>query len=283
MGNQNKWIASDIPRGPAAGSAREYKEKNIPCIEMPCGFAGGHLRYAVISDVHSNAEALRSVLRDIKKRQVRDIFFLGDAVGYGPEPNESVRLLKSECKTIIAGNHDWGVLGLTATGTFNEYARTALAWTKGALTANNYEILRTSPLKSEISGMDITLVHATPCEPENWHYLLTLTDAEINFKYMHTDICFIGHSHRPFIIEMSAAGELKTNKQEMHKTKGSKYIVNAGSVGQPRDGDPRACYALADESTIELVRVDYNIHATQEKMSAVGLPHMLIERLSYGR
>ncbi len=121
--------------------------------------------------------------------------------------------------------------------------------------------------------MDITLVHATPCEPEKWHYLLTLSDAEINFKYMHTDICFIGHSHRPFIIEMSLSGELKTNKQEMHKTEGSRYIINAGSIGQPRDGDPRACYALVDESRIELVRVGYDIQATQKKMSDAGLPH----------
>ena len=244
---------------------------------------GNQSRYAVISDVHSNAEALRSVLRDINKRQVRDIYFLGDAVGYGPEPNESVGLLKSECKTIIAGNPDWGVLGLTETGAFNEYARIALAWTRGVLTAANNEILRTSPLKSEISEMGITLVHATPCEPEKWHYLLTLSDAEINVKYMHTDICFIGHSHRPFIIEMSSSGELKTHKQEMHKTNGSRYIINTGSIGQPRDGDPRACYALVDESRIELVRVTYDIQATQKKMSDAGLPNMLIERLSYGR
>lgn len=244
---------------------------------------GNQSRYAVISDVHSNAEALRSVLRDINKRQVRDIFFLGDAVGYGPQPNESVEFLKSECKIIIAGNHDWGVLGLTETWSFNEYARMALAWTSGILTADNYETLRTSPLKSEISGVDITLVHATPFEPEKWHYLLTLSDAEINFKYMHTDLCFIGHSHRPFIIEMSSSGGLKTNKQEMHKTEGSRYIINAGSIGQPRDGDPRACYALVDDARIELVRVVYDIQATQKKMSEAGLPNMLIERLSYGR
>jgi predicted phosphodiesterase len=244
---------------------------------------GNQSRYAVISDVHSNAEALRSVLRDINKRQVHDIFFLGDAVGYGPEPNESVSLLKSECKIIIAGNHDWGVLGLTETGSFNEYARLALAWTSGVLTAASNEILRTASLKSEISAMDITLVHATPFEPEKWHYLLTLSDAEINFKYMHTDICFIGHSHRPFIIEMSSSGEFKTDKQERHKTEGSRYIINAGSIGQPRDGDPRACYALVDEDRVELVRVDYDILSTQKKMADAGLPHMLIERLSYGR
>jgi len=239
-------------------------------------------RYAVISDVHANAEALRAVLRDIKKRQIQDIFFLGDAVGYGPDPNESVRLLKSECKTLIAGNHDWGVLGLTETGSFNEYARMALAWTRGVLTVDNSEILRTAPLKAEMVKMGITLVHATPCEPENWRYLLTLADAEISFKYMHTDICFIGHSHRPFIIEMSSSGELKTDKQKMNQTEDSRYIINAGSVGQPRDGDPRACYALVNQDRIELVRVVYDILSTQKKMSDAGLPHRLMERLSYG-
>ena len=245
-------------------------------------FVRNQNRYAVISDVHANCEALKAVLGDIKKRRIHDIFFLGDAVGYGPEPNESVRLLKSECKTIIAGNHDWGVLGLADTGAFNEYARQALAWTRGVLTADNKEILRTAPLKSEISGMDITLVHASPCEPERWHYLLTLSDAEMNFQYMHTDICFIGHSHRPFIIEMSSAGGLRSNKLEMFKKEGCRYIINAGSVGQPRDEDPRACYALADESRIELVRVGYDIQSTQKKMSEACLPRPLIERLSYG-
>ena len=239
-------------------------------------------KYAVISDVHANAEALGAVLRDIKKRQIQDIFFIGDAVGYGPEPNESVKLLRSECKTIIAGNHDWGVLGFTETGAFNEYARTALAWTRGVLTADNSEILRTVPLKAEIINRGITLVHATPCEPEKWHYLLTLSDAEISFSYMHTDICFIGHSHRPFIMEMSSSGQLRSNKQEMFKKEGCRYIINDGSVGQPRDGDPRACYAIADEERIELVRVVYDIKSTQEKMSVAGLPRILIERLSYG-
>mgnify|MGYP001434165332 CR=1 FL=1 len=239
-------------------------------------------KYAVISDVHANCEALKSVLRDINKRQICDIFFLGDAVGYGPEPNESLVLLKSECKTIIAGNHDWGVLGLTETGAFNEYARLALAWTRRVLTADSNEILRAAPLKTEIIGMDVTLVHAAPCKPERWHYLLTLSDAEINFKCMHTDICFIGHSHRPFVMEMSPSGELKSNKQETLINEGCRYIVNAGSVGQPRDGDPRACYAIVDAGRIELVRVDYDIQVTQKKMSEAVLPLSLIERLSYG-
>jgi predicted phosphodiesterase len=239
-------------------------------------------KYAVISDVHANAEALRSVLDDIKKRLIREIFFLGDAVGYGPEPNESVKLLNAECENMIAGNHDWGVLGLADTGSFNEYARLALAWTRGVLTAGNNEILRASPLKSEISELAIALVHATPCEPESWHYLLTLSDAEINFKHMHTDVCFIGHSHKPFVIERDRSGALHMDRQGMRKKEGSRYIVNVGSIGQPRDGDPRACYGIVENDRIEIIRVSYDIRATQKKMQDAGLPQPLIERLSYG-
>jgi predicted phosphodiesterase len=243
---------------------------------------GNQSNYAVISDVHANAEALRSVLRDIRKRRIQNIFFLGDAVGYGPEPNESVGLLQSECKIMIAGNHDLGAVGLADTGSFNEYAGIALAWTKGILTGDNSEILKLSPLKTEIKEIDITLVHASPYEPERWHYLLKLADAEINFRYMHTAACFVGHSHRPFIIEMPSSGELHINKIAMKKREGSRYIINAGSIGQPRDGDPRACYAVVDDDRIEMVRVDYDIKYTQKKMSDAGLPQPLIERLSIG-
>ncbi len=243
---------------------------------------GNQSKYAVISDVHANGEALRAVLGDIRQRRIESIFFLGDAVGYGPEPNESVGLLESECEIMIAGNHDRGAVGLADTRTFNEFARAALAWTDGVLTGDNREILRRAPLKSEITEIDITLVHASPYEPERWHYLLKLADAETNFRYMHTTACFVGHSHRPFIIEMSHSGELNINKAVMQKREGSRYIINAGSIGQPRDGDPRACYVMVDDDRIEIVRVSYDIAATQKKMSENGLPLPLIERLSYG-
>jgi predicted phosphodiesterase len=238
--------------------------------------------YAVISDAHSNAEALKSVLRDIKKRRIQDIYFLGDAVGYGPEPNECVELLHAECKIMIAGNHDWGVLGLTDLLSFNENARIALDWTRRVLTKDNSDILKRSPLKKEIKEMKITLVHASPYEPEQWHYLLKLSDAKISFQYMQTDICFVGHSHKPFIIEMPPAGELNVSKGKMQRQAGSRHIINAGSIGQPRDGDPRACYAIVDDDRIELVRVGYDIKATQGKMEAAMLPQPLIERLAYG-
>jgi predicted phosphodiesterase len=243
---------------------------------------GNQSNYAVISDAHSNAEALRSVLRDIKKRQIQDIFFLGDAVGYGPEPNECVELLGVECRIMVAGNHDWGLLGLTDPESFNKNAGIALDWTRGILTEDNRKMLRLTHLKAELQERDITLVHATPYKPERWHYLTTLAEAITNFKYMRTDICYVGHSHKPFIIEMLPAGELNVSKGEMRKKAGCRYIVNAGSVGQPRDGDPRACYAVADDDRIELVRVGYDIKATQKRMEDAALPLPLIERLSFG-
>ena len=243
---------------------------------------GNQSKYAVISDVHANAEALRSVLRDIRKRRIENIFFLGDAVGYGPEPNESVELLQSECTVMIAGNHDWGVVGFTETKSFNEYARIALTWTRAVLREDNLKILRGVPLTVEMRQLDLTVVHASPHEPELWHYLLTLQDAEINFRYMQTGKCFVGHSHKPCIIEMEVSGDVHMNKRQMHKREGSRYIINAGSIGQPRDGDPRACYAIVDDEMIELVKVGYDIRVTQKRMADAGLPGVLIERLSYG-
>jgi diadenosine tetraphosphatase ApaH/serine/threonine PP2A family protein phosphatase len=126
-------------------------------------------------------------------------------------------------------------------------------------------------------------VHATPREPQEWYYLLTLRDAEINFNYFENKICFIGHSHQPFVIEQSPSGELITSKDEVRLNGDSRYIVNAGSVGQPRDGDPRACYAVFDNDRVEIVRIPYNIGNVQDKMRQGHLPYQLTERLALGR
>ncbi|MEW6675303.1 MAG: metallophosphoesterase family protein [Nitrospirota bacterium] len=238
---------------------------------------------AVLSDVHSNLEALTAVLKDLQQRKIDDIIFLGDAVGYGPNPNECVELLKEKCRILLAGNHDWGALGLTDSTYFNEYARSAVEWTKNVLTEKNSRILKTFPVKKELKKEDIMLVHSTPKEPEEWHYLLTLWDAEINFQYFDNKFCFLGHSHQPFIIERLSSGELITYREAACIEKGKRYIINVGSVGQPRDGDPRACYAIIDDEKVEIVKVPYDIETVQKKMRKEGLPFLLIERLSRGR
>ncbi|MEW6213656.1 MAG: metallophosphoesterase family protein [Nitrospirota bacterium] len=241
------------------------------------------MRYAVLSDVHSNLEALKAVLKDVGQRKIENIVFLGDAVGYGPNPNKCIELLVDRCKILLAGNHDWGVLGLTDIAYFNEYAREAIEWTRGVLTEENRKILKSFPVKKEIRNGSIFLVHSTPKEPEEWHYLLTLWDAEINFHYFDNKFCFLGHSHQPFIIERLSSGELVTCKEAARIGKSARYIINAGSVGQPRDGDPRACYVIIDDEKIEIIKVPYDIETVQKKMRKEGLPFPLIERLSVGR
>jgi len=241
------------------------------------------MQYAILSDVHANLEALEAVLQDVDKRAIEDVLFLGDAVGYGPDPNECVELLMRRCKIILAGNHDWGVLGKTDIAYFNEYARAAIEWTQGVLTKKNMKNLNSFPVRKEIEKEDMLLVHSTPKEPEEWHYLLTLWDAEINFHYFENKYCFLGHSHFPLIIERLPSEELVTYKDKVSKGQAERYIMNAGSVGQPRDGDPRAGYAIIDDEKMEIVRVPYDIQAVQKKMRKAGLPTLLIERLSAGR
>jgi diadenosine tetraphosphatase ApaH/serine/threonine PP2A family protein phosphatase len=241
------------------------------------------MRYAILSDVHSNLEALEAVLYDVGVRKIQDVVFLGDAVGYGPNPNECIELLVKRCRVLLAGNHDWGVIGQTDIAYFNEYAREAIEWTRDVLTGKNSKTLASFPVTKEIEKGDMLLVHSTPKEPNMWHYLLTLWDAEINFHYFSNKFCFLGHSHYPFIIERLPSGELVTYKEAASKGQSERYIMNVGSVGQPRDGDPRASYAIVDEEKMEIIRVPYNIEAVQKKMRKAGLPALLIERISEGR
>ena len=241
------------------------------------------MRSAILSDVHANLEALEAVLQDADARKIENILFLGDAVGYGPDPNECVEILMKRCKVFLAGNHDWGVLGQTDITYFNEHARTAIEWTKGVLTKKNLKNLKSFLLQKELEKEDMLLVHSTPKEPEGWHYLLTLWDAEINFHYFSNKYCFIGHTHYPFIIERLPSGDLVTYKEKASKGEMERYIMNVGSVGQPRDGDPRASYAIVDDEKLEIVRVPYDVESVQKKMSKAGLPSLLIERLATGR
>ncbi len=240
------------------------------------------MKYAVLSDVHSNLDALRAVLKDIKDKEIKEIIFLGDAVGYGPEPNECVDVLRNECSIMLAGNHDHAVLGLTDIEYFNPIAKQAILWTREQINERTILILKTLPIFREIKDRDILLVHSTPKEPENWNYLLSLWDAEINFHYFENKICLLGHSHQPFIIERLPSGEMLTYRNRARLSVEKRYIINVGSVGQPRDGDPRACYAVIDEESVNIYRVQYDVEKTQQKMRSYGLPEPLIERLKRG-
>lgn len=237
---------------------------------------------AVMADVHSNLEALEAVLRDIEKKKIPDMIFLGDAVGYGPDPNKCLEILRDACSVLIAGNHDRAATCPDDTEHFNEYAKAAVLWTREELSEENKAFIEALALTTEMKDDGVLLVHSTPKEPEAWHYLLTLWDAEINFNYFDQRICMLGHSHQPFVIERLPSGEMVIQSKEISLGSSARYILNAGSVGQPRDRDPRACYMMIDGEKVEFVRIAYDIEKTQKKMHDSGLPLPLIERLARG-
>lgn len=240
------------------------------------------MSYAVISDVHSNLHALTAAFDDIKKRNVDEVFFIGDAVGYGPQPDKCIDLLKKNCKVLLAGNHDWAVIGYTDVEYFNEYAMKAVIWTQNVITEEHFNDLESFSIVKSVKELDTFLVHSTPKDPEKWSYLFTLDDAKANFNYFKQRLCFIGHSHRPVIIEMNKSGELLIFEGGATLNDNSRYIINTGSVGQPRDNDPRLSYVLVSDESIQVVRVEYDIKKTQDEMLKCGLPDRLIQRLSFG-
>lgn len=240
--------------------------------------------YAIFSDVHANLEAFEAVLQDLKRQKVDKKIFLGDIVGYGPNPNECIELLRENYDEMISGNHDSAVTGNTDTTFFNSYARESVIWTAKVLSKENLAFLKS--VKSWKVLDDFQIAHSTPFKPDSWNYLTSLQDAHENYQTLERDVCFIGHSHQPLIIEFVDEVNVLPIK-DMYKTldKNRKYIINAGSVGQPRDMNPEACYMTFDSktATIEYRRVEYNIGKVQKKMKKHELPRYLIDRLSIGR
>ncbi|MEW6714085.1 MAG: metallophosphoesterase [Nitrospirota bacterium] len=240
------------------------------------------MRYAVIADVHGNLEALEAVLKRLKEESYDAILFLGDSVGYGPNPNECIEVLKNKAQVLLAGNHDLAVIGLTDTKFFNPHARTAIEWTQDVLKDENRKLLASLPIVKQMIDEDLLLVHSTPKEPEEWHYLISSWDAYVNFNFFSEKICLVGHSHIPAIIEEPPEGKINMFNIRAEIKEDHRYIINAGSVGQPRDGNPNAAYVLLTENSAEIKRVPYDILLTQQKMRDAGLPDHLINRLAKG-
>lgn len=241
------------------------------------------MRYAVIADVHGNLEALEAVLKKLNEESFDALLFLGDSVGYGPNPNECIEVLKKKAQVLLAGNHDRAVVGLTDIEYFNPHAQTAIEWTREVLKDENKKFLASLPIEKQMIDEGIYLVHSTPKEPEKWHYLMTSWDAYKNFPFFSEKICLIGHSHVPAIIEEPPEGKINIINISAEIKDDCRYIINAGSVGQPRDGNPEAAYVILTENSAEIKRVPYDILLTQKKMRDQGLPDHLINRLAHGR
>jgi predicted phosphodiesterase len=246
------------------------------------------VRYLILSDIHANLEALDAVLRTASGLYDR-IVCCGDLVGYGPDPNAVVEWARQNLHAVIRGNHDKGCCGLDDLEWFNPIARSACLWTAAQLTPANTEYLHALPAGPlDLDGFQ--LVHGSPLDEDE--YLLSLSDARNVFPYMEADLIFFGHTHL-----QCAWGRVEGRYQVISRIRQADpdlcvkievdgaYLVNPGSVGQPRDGDPRAAYAIFDTDTRELLqrRCRYDSVETCRKIFEAGLPEALASRLQSGR
>jgi diadenosine tetraphosphatase ApaH/serine/threonine PP2A family protein phosphatase len=240
------------------------------------------MRYAVLSDIHGNLEALRAVLLDCRT-EVDAVLCLGDIVGYGADPVACLELMAERGTVLVAGNHEHGVTGQLGPAWFNPAARAAVAWTGTQLDADHRGYIGRLPLTAEVAGA--TLVHASPLHPEEWGYLVSARDGLGAFAGFEGRLCFVGHSHRPGHWSVGSSGPRhQAGASTIRLEAGRRYIINVGSVGQPRDRDPRACFAIWDSGArrVTLRRVAYDVRAAREKILRAGLPRLLADRLGIG-
>ena len=243
------------------------------------------MHYAILADIHSNLAALIAVLDDIKRRGgVDEVWCLGDIVGYGPDPHDCISRLRQMNHVCVMGNHDGAAIGKVDISVFNPDAATANRWTARQLTPDESDYLSHLPLVIEKG--DFTLTHGSPREPI-WEYLLSTWSAQENLAHFRTRFCFVGHTHSPLVFACEETGGCAAHhfEPESPLVLGERrLIINPGAVGQPRDGDPRASYAIydSDARVVNLHRVPYDIRATQTSMMAQGLPAALATRLSHG-
>ena len=246
------------------------------------------MRYLILTDIHANLEALETCLKDARARGYDETLVLGDIVGYGPDPNaviDAIRRLKP--KAIVRGNHDKVALGMNQAEGFHAAARAAAHWMLESLTEQNREWLVALPMGPTIIDGEIEICHGAPFDEDA--YIFDELDARHAFEASTAPVCFYGHTHFAVVFRLikdllevvsPADGETALTIEPQ-----ARYLVNPGSVGQPRDGDPRAAYAIYNSETkqLDLIRLAYPLEMTQEKMLKVGLPDPLARRLALGR
>lgn len=238
------------------------------------------MKYAIISDIHANTEALSICLKEIDRLKVDKVICLGDLVDYCAEPNEAIKLIKDRCDVVILGNHDEAQFNYLLSERFSEKAKISSIHTRRVINPEWIEYFRTLPYSH--SENELLFVHASPLNPSAYKYVRDEEAAEQNFAAFDEKICFIGHSHQPLIFESSAEGIRLTEDGKLDPAK--KYVVNIGSVGQPRDRDPRIAFGFFDSSLFEYrqIRTEYDIKSAAEKIIREGLPEVLSRRLFTG-
>lgn len=245
------------------------------------------MRIGILGDIHSNLDALQPVVEALRGQKIDCWVQVGDIVGYGAEPSECIRLVRELNCTVCLGNHDAAVVGLLSTEFFNPYARQAVEWTRAQLGPDDLDFLRQLPLLVEHE--EFTVVHGTLHLPDQFGYVMSVVEARESMRRQKTVVCFVGHSHVPAIymqksddpddLHVVFSPEVTAQTQDCDKV-----LMNVGSVGQPRDEDPRAAYATYDTESGEakILRVPYDIASAQRKIYAVDLPEVLANRLALG-
>lgn len=244
------------------------------------------MKIAIISDVHSNLEALQTALKIIEKSGVEKIYSCGDIVGYGPDPESCALEIIKKGITSVKGNHDAGVSGDSIIFNFNSYAREAILYTKRVISYEVEQFLKSLPYK--IIEEQFTIFHGSLTPKAPFEYILTEDLVMENFSYLTTPIGFYGHTHVPCLCELDKNNNLKIidfkQKKKVFLERSSKYLINVGSVGQPRDGDPRGSFLIYDDNeySITLNRFNYDIETVYKKIIEKKLPTFLGERLFSG-
>ena len=240
---------------------------------------------ALISDIHGNLDALNAVLEDIKDQGISNIWCLGDIVGYGAEPLRCVDAVRERCSQVVTGNHDKLAAGADSLSFLSEHVSAGILYARARLSKSQFDWLGSLPYSFVEEG--VTVVHASLCHPEDFSYLATDMEARLHFKSQVTLVSFVGHTHVPLItVENGSSIIWKESREEpIYLEKTAKCCINVGSVGQPRDDNPKACYALFSplKNTLQMRRVDYDIERAQQRITEAGLPQINAARLSVGK
>ena len=239
------------------------------------------MKYAVISDVHSNLEALGTALSEIGRRKVDQIICLGDVVGYGANPSECLKQITEKAEEIVMGNHDQAVEDIELRSYFNEWAKEAIEWTAKILSAEEKKQIRKFVSIVIDRQSDVTWSHSSIHKPKEFHYLFQMSDAEPSFKKLETSIGFFGHTHIPSLFSRKSKESRYLPAGQYQLSKGESYLINPGSVGQPRDRNPKLSFAVfnSDELQLEIIRLDYDNQKAAAKIRKTGLPAFLADRL----
>lgn len=238
---------------------------------------------AILGDIHSNIDALNVVLDDCRSQGVTDFLCTGDIVGYNACPRECLKIIRDLGCPVVMGNHDHYISIEQNLDDFNPHAAAVIEWTRRQLQDDEIAYLKGLPFTK--TQMGITLVHSTLDNPEAFGYVFDHLQAGAHFTRQITPLCFHGHTHCPMIYEKQIDAVYRIDAQDFKLPIGRKYFINVGSVGQPRDGDPRAAYAVYRPASREISfrRLEYDIQSAQQRILAAGLPQRLAERLAIGR